>query len=86
MGTLKPGATYIYERHDGIVYAREMGADPKDRFIVGYESAKDYDPLNRRIDRWTKWQDVLKAADSNPELADLLDRALVLYNLSKKNE
>jgi hypothetical protein len=86
MGTLKPGATYIYERHDGIVYAREFGAPHEDRFVVGYESGKDYDPYNQRQDRWSRWQDVLRAADSNKELADLLDRALVLYNLSKKDE
>ena len=86
MGRLKPGATYIYERADGIVYAREQGADPNTRFIVGYESSKNYDVHNQRLDRWTKWRDVLSAADTNPELSDLLDKALVLYNLSKKDE
>ena len=37
MGSLKPGATYIYERVDDTVYAREFGADPKDRFVIGYD-------------------------------------------------
>ena len=41
MGTLTPGATYIYERSEGIIYAREFGST--ERKIVGYESAKDYD-------------------------------------------
>ena len=45
MGTLKPGVTYIYERSDGIVYARESGADPSTRQVVGYESGKEYDPI-----------------------------------------
>jgi len=45
MGTLKPGATYIYERSDGIVYARESGADPSTRQVVGYESGREYDPI-----------------------------------------
>mgnify|MGYP003335946546 FL=1 len=84
MGTLKPGATYIYERANGVIYAREEGADPTTRQIVGYDD--DYAVHNQRIDRWTKWRDVLSAADDNPELAELLDRALVLYNLSKKND
>ena len=84
MGTLKPGATYIYERANGIIYSREEGADPITRQIVGYDD--DYAVHNQRIDRWTKWRDVLSAADDNPELAELLDRALVLYNLSKKND
>jgi len=45
MGNLKPGATYIYERSDGIVYARESGADPSTRQVVGYESGREYDPI-----------------------------------------
>ena len=84
MGTLKPGATYIYERANGIIYSREEGADPITRQIVGYDD--DYAVHNQRIDRWTKWRDVLSAADNNPELAELLDKALVVYNLSKKND
>ena len=84
MGTLKPGATYIYERANGIIYSREEGADPTTRQIVGYDD--DYAVHNQRLDRWTKWRDVLAEADNNSELADLLDRALVVYNLSKKHE
>jgi hypothetical protein len=45
MGTLKPGATYIYERAEGIIYAREFGADPSTRQVVGYESGREYDPI-----------------------------------------
>ena len=45
MGSLKPDATYIYERADGIVYAREFGADPSTRQVVGYESGTEYDPV-----------------------------------------
>ena len=42
MGTLKPGATYVYERDKGTVYSREIGADPSTREVVGWE----YDPIN----------------------------------------
>ena len=45
MGSLKPGATYIYERADGIIYARESGANFGTRQVVGYESGKEYDPI-----------------------------------------
>jgi hypothetical protein len=45
VGTLKPGTTYIYERADGVVYARESGADPSTRQVVGYESGAEYDPI-----------------------------------------
>ena len=45
MGTLKPGATLIYEQAEGIIYARESGADPSTRQVVGYESGREYDPI-----------------------------------------
>ena len=40
MGSLKPGAKYIYERADGVTYAREFGADPSTREAIGW----NYDP------------------------------------------
>jgi hypothetical protein len=46
MGSLKPDTKYIYERSDGIVYAREFGADPSTRQVVGYESGAEYDPIS----------------------------------------
>ena len=45
MGSLNPGATYIYERAEGIIYARESGSDPCTRQVIGYESGKEYDPI-----------------------------------------
>jgi hypothetical protein len=83
MGTLKPGVTYIYERNDGIVYAREMGADPQDRFVVGYESSKDYDPVRHDIRENQLWHDIRLAAETNPALQEAMDRVKVLYELTK---
>ena len=37
MGRLKPGATYVYEKADGVTYARELGAHPGDRFAIGWD-------------------------------------------------
>jgi len=51
MGQLTPGVTLIYERADGIIYAREFGTDPSTRVVVGYESGREYDPITgHRID------------------------------------
>ena len=103
MGTLKPGATYIYERSDGIVYAREFGADPSTRQVVGYESGREYDPINgHRIDYDSRtadgrplrdhimenkmWGEIRRAAPTNPALQDALDRAIMIYKLSKTDE
>ena len=86
MGSLKPGATYIYERNDGVIYAREMGADPKERFVVGYEDANDYNPLGNSIRENQLWHDIRLSAKTNPALQEALDRAIVLYELGKVNE
>jgi hypothetical protein len=80
MGQLKPGATYIYERADGIVYAREAGADPSTRQVVGYERGRDYDSVRR--DK-INWHNLLEASKDNKALADAVDHVIMLYELSK---
>ena len=86
MGTLKPGATYVYERANGIIYAREQGADPQERFVVGYESGKDYDPVRNSIKENHQWHEIRLAAETNPALQEAMDRVKVIYELSKKDE
>jgi hypothetical protein len=92
MGSLKPDATYIYERADGIVYAREFGADPSTRQVVGYESGKEYDPVTghrtvREIVLEDElWADIRRAAKTNPTLQDALNHAIIIYKLTKTNE
>jgi len=83
MGSLKPGTTLIYERADGIVYAREAGADPSTRQVVGYESGRNYDPVRRNK---INWHNLLEASKDNKALADAVDRVVMLYELSKKHE
>jgi hypothetical protein len=85
VGTLKPGATYIYERYDGIIYAREEGGNPSDRFVIGYESADAYD-VHSNIRENQLWNNIRLAAQTNPTLREALDRAMVIYELSKKDE
>jgi len=95
MGNLKPGATYIYERAEGIVYAREFGADPSTQRVVGYENPQEYDPISgHRIDtilgmdqrRVAELVGMAQAAETNPTLQDALDRAIMIYQLSKTHE
>ena len=38
MGSLTPGAKYIYEKADGITYAREVGAPHNERFEIGRDN------------------------------------------------
>lgn len=96
MGTLKPGATYIYERVDNKVYAREAGADPSTRRAVGWDydpvsgHQVDYDkrtsdgrPLIDHVREDKMWGDIRRLAKTNPALQDALERAIVIYKLIK---
>ena len=86
MGTLTPGATYIYERADGIIYAREFGADPSTRQVVGYESGSDYDPMAGRRRLTTQLNEVVRMCETDPVMKEMLDQLFVMYNLKKTHE
>jgi opacity protein-like surface antigen len=92
MGSLKPGATYVYERQGGTVYAREMGAPAEDRMVIGYDWELDNNPARVRGARLEDvlenqlWHDIRRAASGNEELKNLLERAKLLYYLSKNDD
>ena len=77
MGTLKPGAKYIYEHADGITYAREFGAPHNDRFEIG----RDYQRFLK--DELRLWEDIVREGRTNQALQDALDRVKIVYHLSK---
>ena len=79
MGSLKPGATYIYEKAGAVTYCREMGADPSTRVAIGW----DYDGQEKYFNS-KFWDDILKEAESNPTLQKAIDRVIMLYKLSKE--
>ena len=79
MGSLKPGATYIYERADGVTYAREFGADPSTRFPIWWDYEQGDNIFNSRF-----WADILKQAETNPALQTAVDRVIMIYKLSKE--
>ena len=77
MGSLTPGATYIYEKADGITYAREFGAPHNERFEIG----RDLELLLK--DELKLWEEIVRAGRTNRALQDALDRVKILYHLSK---
>jgi hypothetical protein len=87
MGNLKPGATYIYERVDNKVYAREFGSN--ERTIVGYDyDPKDFETYKRIAEDYledTLWQEIREEAETNSTLQEALERVKILYHLSKDN-
>ena len=86
MGNLKPGANYIYERDKGTVYAREFGADPSTRQEIGWDydpRTDDGKPLRDHMMDSKMWGEIRREAKTNPTLQKALDRAIMIYKLSK---
>jgi hypothetical protein len=93
MGSLKPGATYIRERVGGVVYRREFGADPMTREVEGWDYNKndptfdprtsDGRPLRNHIMEDKLWGEIRREAKTNITLQKALDRAIMIYRLSK---
>jgi hypothetical protein len=93
MGNLKPGSILIHERVNDVVYSREFGADPSTRQAVGWAYDKDnpdYDPrtpdgrpLHDYIMDSKLWGEIRREARTNPALQTALDRAIMIYRLSK---
>jgi hypothetical protein len=99
MGQLTPGATYIYERVGNEVYARESGADPADRKLVGYSHdpinghrinydsrTQDGRPLHDHMMEDKMWGEIRRTARTNPTLQDALERVIMIYQLTKTDE
>jgi hypothetical protein len=83
-GRLEPGATYVYERHDGVVYARKFGDPPNQRFEIGrdYDSQSVFDDLQEA----RLWGEIHRAAKTNPALQDAVDRVKLVYALGKQDD
>jgi len=90
MGNLKPCATYIYERNGEEVYAREFGET--DRTLIGYKyemegkfdpRTNDGRPLYEHLKEDKLWGEIRRAAKTNKALQSVLDRAILVYHLSK---
>jgi hypothetical protein len=83
MGSLTPGATYIYESPDNgkTVYAREAGQTEKK--LVGYNLPKRRDPMQYDIIETQLWQDIVEAGKTNLTLQKTLDRAILIYQTIK---
>jgi hypothetical protein len=85
MGQLNSETTYIYERADGIVYAREFGAEPNTRKEVGWDydhRTSDGRPLSHHITEDKMWGEIRRMAPTNPSLQKALDNVILIYKLS----
>jgi len=83
-GNLLPGETMIYERSDGVVYARYRDKPDIERWIVGGDPAgvarAQGDLLN-----YAEWQELCALSLEYPTLRKLLDTLVTTYYTVKEN-
>ena len=80
MGTLIPGEALIYERSNGVVYARYR--DPPHNTIPRWIIGGDPDAIERaqgNLFSYRDWQDVERLAKNHPTIKKQLDNLLTLY-------
>lgn len=85
MGSLKPGATYIYERDKGVTYAREFGAEPSTRQVIGWDYNSNVQPPStgqQEVDAHNQWVQIRLAGKKNPALQKAIDNVIMIYKLS----
>lgn len=70
----------IYESPDGgkTVYSRKSGSS-------GREMIKD-DPNKHYMAKWYEWREILKLAETEPTLADVINKAEMVYTLLKQEQ
>ena len=79
MGQLTPGATYIYEKANGVTYAREFGKIERTVIGIDVDAQASVDDIREKH----LWDQILKAAKKNPALQDALERVILIHQLSK---
>ena len=80
MGSLTPGATYIYESPDKghTVYARIEGTN--ERILVG----QSYDALQQVEQRM--WNEIYKNRNLNSTLQNQVEQCIITYKLIKDHD
>ena len=70
----------IYESPDGgkTIYSRKSGSS--DRTMIKEDTSQNY------MTKWYEWKEILKLAETEPSLANAINKAEMLYVILKKEE
>lgn len=79
MSRLKPGATYIYEQADGIIYARESMSTER------IEMGRTADRVSKDQFDWDLWKEIVEQSKFHPALQSELERVKIFYLLMKRD-
>jgi len=82
---LKPGKTLIYERANGVVYARYAEDPELPRWIIGGDPGAVARAQGKLLD-YSEWQDLCDVASENETLKKLMDKLVTTYYLIKDSK
>ena len=82
MGKLQPGESLIYERANGVVYARYANRPEVDRWIVGGDPGAVARAQGKLID-YGEWNHLSDLAETYPSLKIQMDKLIKTYYLIK---
>ena len=87
MGTLIPGEALIYERANGVVYARYRDAphNKLPRWVIGGDPAGVAKEQGDFFD-YSEWQNLCELAQDSPTLKKLLDKLVITYYTMKEHK
>ena len=83
MGNLLEGEVLIYERSDGVVYARYQNKPEIKRWIVGGDPAGVARAQGDLIN-YAEWQELCRLSLEYPTLRKLLDTLVTTYYIIKE--
>lgn len=81
MGQLRPGASFEYRKIEDMTIA--IDKDTGERIIVGYDYSQDYATTREHMLDDKFWGELRREAKTNVALQRALDRAIMIYRLSK---
>ena len=75
----------IFESPDGgnTVYSREHRSDQRELIRMPDARTHDGRPMHEHIMESKLWGNIRRAAETNPALQDALERAIMIYHLTK---
>lgn len=85
MSKLIPGEPLIYERANGLVYARYRDRPEIERWIVGGDPGSVAQAQGRLL-HWGEWEQLCDLANENSTLKKQLDKTIELYYILKDDK
>lgn len=74
----------IFESPDGgkTIYSRKNGSSMRQLHKVSDDLTQEME----RVERETRWLDILKVSERSPALQEAIDRVITIYELSKTDD